>query len=58
MIDGILFIGNQYVTDKRLLKESGLKQGDALNIYTVQEARRKIEEYYRIERLFQDGRDD
>jgi outer membrane protein insertion porin family len=47
MIDGVLFIGNQYVTDKRLLKESGLKQGEALNIYTVQEARRKIEEYYR-----------
>jgi outer membrane protein insertion porin family len=43
----VLFIGNQYVTDKKLLKESGLKQGEALNIYTVQEARRKVEEYYR-----------
>ncbi|MCU0958926.1 MAG: hypothetical protein MUF48_02370 [Pirellulaceae bacterium] len=47
MMDEVLFIGNQYVTDKRLLKESGLKVGDALNIYTVQEARRKVEEYYR-----------
>jgi outer membrane protein insertion porin family len=47
MIDGVLFIGNQYVTDKKLLKESGLKQGEALNIYTVQEARRKVEEFYR-----------
>lgn len=47
MIDDVLFIGNQYVTDKRLLKESGLKQGEALNIYTVQEARRKVEEFYR-----------
>ncbi len=47
MIDQVLFIGNQYVTDKKLLKESGLKQGEALNIYTVQEARRKVEEYYR-----------
>ncbi len=47
MIDGILFIGNRYVTDKKLLKESGLKQGEALNIYTVQEARRKVEEFYR-----------
>ncbi len=47
MIDDVLFIGNQYVTDKKLLKESGLKQGDALNIYTVQEARRKVEEFYR-----------
>jgi outer membrane protein insertion porin family len=47
MIDQVLFIGNQYITDKKLLKESGLKQGEALNIYTVQEARRKVEEYYR-----------
>jgi outer membrane protein insertion porin family len=47
MIDQVLFIGNQYVTDKKLLKESGLKQGEALNIYTVQEARRKVEEFYR-----------
>lgn len=46
MIDDVLFVGNRYITDKRLLKESGLKKGDALNIYTVQEARRKIEEYY------------
>ncbi|MHB8864687.1 MAG: BamA/OMP85 family outer membrane protein [Pirellulaceae bacterium] len=46
-IDQVLFIGNQFVTDKKLLKESGLKQGEALNIYTVQEARRKVEEYYR-----------
>ncbi len=47
MMDQVLFIGNQYITDKKLLKESGLKAGDALNIYTVQEARRKVEEYYR-----------
>ncbi len=47
MMDEVLFIGNQFVTDKRLLKESGLQVGDALNIYTVQEARRKVEEYYR-----------
>jgi len=42
----ILFIGNKYMSDKRLLKESGLAQGEALNIYTLQEARRKIEEHY------------
>lgn len=42
----ILFIGNKYISDKRLLKESGLTEGEALNIYTLQEARRKIEEHY------------
>ena len=47
MIGEVLFIGNQYYSDKKLLKESGLEQGDALNIYSVQEARRKIEEFYR-----------
>jgi len=46
IIDDVLFIGNRFVSDKKLLKESGLTKGDALNIYTVQEARRKVEEYY------------
>lgn len=46
IMDQVLFIGNQYITDKKLLKEAGLKPGDALSIYTVQEARRKVEEYY------------
>jgi outer membrane protein insertion porin family len=45
-IGEVLFIGNKYITDKGLLKASGLKQGDSLNVYTVQEARRKVEELY------------
>ncbi len=47
MIGEVLLIGNKYFSDKKLLKEAGLAKGDALNIYTVQEARRKIEEFYR-----------
>ncbi len=50
-IGEVLFIGNKYISDKRLLKETGLAKGDALNIYTVQEARRKIEELYRSKGL-------
>ena len=57
MMDQVLFIGNQYITDKKLMKESGLKPGDALSIYSVQEARRKVEEYYRSKGLRQNSRD-
>ncbi len=46
MIGQVLFIGNRYYSDKKLLKESSLSQGEALNIYLVQEARRKVEEFY------------
>ncbi len=45
-IQEVLFIGNKYASDKKLLKESGLSKDDALNVYAVQEARRKVEEYY------------
>jgi outer membrane protein insertion porin family len=50
-IGEVLFIGNRYISDKRLLKETGLKKGDSLNIYTVQEARRKVEELYQSKGL-------
>jgi hypothetical protein len=45
-VDEVLFIGNRYASDKRLKKECGLSDGEALNVYTVQEACRKIEDYY------------
>lgn len=41
------FIGDRGVSAKSLLKETGLKIGDAMNFYAVEEARRKIEELYR-----------
>ncbi len=46
LIGEVLFIGNRYYSDKKLLKEAGLAQGEALNVYMVQESRRKIEEFY------------
>ena len=45
-IRDIKFTGNRGLSDKTLLKESGIAVGDALNIYTVEEARRKIEDLY------------
>ncbi|MCA9264256.1 MAG: hypothetical protein KDA60_10430 [Planctomycetales bacterium] len=43
----VRFVGNRLVSDKRLLQESGIKVGDALMLYSVEEARRRVEEYYR-----------
>lgn len=42
----IKFHGNRGVTDKVLTKESGLKVGDALHSFSIQEARRKVEDFY------------
>jgi len=42
----VYYIGNEGVTDKKLAKETGLKAGGAVDPYAVEEARRKIEEYY------------
>ncbi len=42
----IKFHGNRGVTDKVLTKESGLKVGDALHSFSIQEARRKAEDFY------------
>ncbi len=42
----IKFHGNRGLSDKALLKESGLTVGDALHTFSIQEARRKTEELY------------
>lgn len=42
----IKYIGNRGISDRKLGKECGLKVGDTLNAYAVEEGRRKIEEYY------------
>lgn len=47
LIDDVQFIGNRRFSDKKLRQESGLDPGKPLNIYMVQEARRKIQEFYR-----------
>jgi len=42
----VTYLGNDAVSDKKLSKETGLKAGGAVDPYAVEEARRKIEEYY------------
>ncbi|UUO05885.1 hypothetical protein M4951_21270 [Blastopirellula sp. J2-11] len=41
------FLGNESATEKTLLKKSGLTVGGALNRFVVEDARRRVEEYYR-----------
>ena len=45
-IEEIVFVGNRGIKDSVLLKQSDLKKGEALNQYSVEEARRKVEEFY------------
>jgi len=45
-INYIKFLGNDSVRYGALLKETDLKKGDSLNLYNVQEARNRIEEFY------------
>ena len=47
MIQYIRFLGNRQMTDRKLAKEVELEVGQALSPFRVNEARRKIEEYYR-----------
>lgn len=42
----INYLGNEKVKDKSLKKETGLKDGGAVDPYAVEEGRRKIKEYY------------
>lgn len=42
----IYLLGDRGIAEKTLLKEAGLKVGDALNFYAVEEGRRKIEDLY------------
>jgi outer membrane protein insertion porin family len=45
-IRDIKFLGNRGCSDKKLLKEIGVKKRDPLNSYAAEESRRKIEEWY------------
>lgn len=42
----IKYLGNRNVSDKSLNKQDGIEVGDPLSRYAIEEARRKIEEYY------------
>ena len=43
----VRFIGNEKIKDKSLLKEVGFQAGDPLNRFTIEEGRRRIEQYYK-----------
>ncbi len=57
----IRFLGNRGLSDRALLRTSGLSVGDPMNRFAVEEARRKIEELYhskgfpKTEVLIQEG---
>ena len=46
-INYLRHLGNRGMSEKKLIKEHGLKVGDPLNAFSSEEARRKIEELYR-----------
>ena len=46
LLQELLFVGCKKIKKKALQKESGLKVGDALDPFAVEEARRKLEEFY------------
>ena len=43
----VAFVGNEKVKDRHLTKEVGIKRGDSLDPYTVEEGRQKIIDHYR-----------
>ena len=45
-IRDVKFIGNRALTEKSLTKQAGLKKGDPLDSYNIEEARRRIEDFY------------
>jgi outer membrane protein insertion porin family len=47
VINGIKFVGNRGLTDRKLLKESGLEVGAPIDVYQVRMARSRIEELYK-----------
>ena len=42
----VVYLGNESISDKTLQKQTNLQEGGAVDPYAVEEARRKIEEYY------------
>ena len=42
----VTYLGNEKIKDKKLVKETGLKSGGSVDPYSVEEGRRKIQEYY------------
>lgn len=47
MLEEIKYLGNVQIKTKTLAKQTELKKGDALDLYAIEEGKRKIEEYYK-----------
>ncbi len=45
-IASVRFIGNRWYLDKKLTKETDLRAGDALDLFSIEDATRKIKELY------------
>jgi len=43
----VKYVGNERIVKAKLQKEADIKPGDAMNPFAVEEARRRIEEFYR-----------
>ena len=46
-LESIKYVGNHAIKRKQLAKQTGLKPGDPIDPYALEEGRRKLEEYYR-----------
>lgn len=42
----VRYLGNKGISDKALFKQDGIEIGDPLNQFAIEEARRKVEEFY------------
>ncbi|MCA9212525.1 MAG: hypothetical protein KDB27_05645 [Planctomycetales bacterium] len=47
LIQYVRFVGNSEISKRKLLKRAELKEGEALHRYRVEEAKRRIEEFYK-----------
>lgn len=47
MLEEIKYLGNVQIKTKTLANQTELKRGDALDLYAIEEGKRKIEEYYK-----------
>lgn len=45
-METVKFIGNRAITDRQLAKETGLKDGDPLDLHAVRMAKTRIEDFY------------
>lgn len=45
-VESVKYIGNRAITDRQLAKETGLKDGDPLDLHAVRMAKTRIEDFY------------